>query len=307
MNLTSIARSIVLLPLGLLISCSNNEPANDLPPASIAPAIDNNTNPPMVGKNATGVMGTIERLDPALDALLPPDAKVEIIVDGLHWAEGPVWYKGGLFFSDVPQNTLYRWTPEKGVSVYLKPSGYTGATPRGGEPGSNGLTLDHQGRLTICQHGDRRVVRLEKDSKTLTVLADHYQGKRFNSPNDLCYDAAGNLYFSDPPYGLEGKGQDPKKEMDMNGVYLRRVNGDLIRLNTGQINYPDGKTAPLNFPNGVALSPDEKSLFIEVSDPQHPVYLKYDVEPDGNVSHGRVFFDAKDLLAKKNSRACLME
>lgn len=298
MNLKPIARPLLLIALGCLSSCSKNDPSQ-LAPAAFAPPIDNDLNPPMTVKAASGVLGTVDRLDSALDALLPADAKAEVIVDGLQWAEGPVWYQGGLFFSDVPQNTAYRWTATKGVEVYLKPSGYTGTRPRGGEPGSNGLTVDHQGRLTLCQHGDRRVARLEKDGKTLTVLADHYQGKRFSSPNDLCYDANGNLYFTDPPYGLEGKDQDPKKEMDVNGVYLVRTSREIVRLNTGGIHYPDGRIAPLNFPNGVALSPDGKSLFVEDSDPENPVYLKYDVNPDGNVSNGTVFFDAKDLLAKK--------
>jgi gluconolactonase len=273
--------------------------AAELPPASIGPQLNNNLNPPSPAKNATGTLGKIERLDPALDALIPPDAKVEILVENIQWAEGPVWAMGGLFFSDVPQNTVYRWTQDKGVSVYLKPSGYTGTTPRGGEPGSNGLTIDSEGRLVLCQHGDRRVARLEKDGKTLTVLADKYNGMRFNSPNDLCFDAKGNLYFTDPPYGLEGKDQDPKKEMDRNGIYLRRSSGELIRLNTGDIVYADGKTARLNFPNGVALSPDQKSLFVCVSDPDHPVYLKYDIEPDGTVRNGKVFFDAFHMAAKK--------
>jgi len=251
----------------------------------------------MTAKLASGVQGTIERLDPAFDALVPADAKVEILADDITWAEGPAWFKGGLLFSDIPQNTVYRWTPD-GIHVYLKPSGYTGSTPRGGEPGSNALTLDHEGRLTLCQHGDRRVVRLEHDGK-LTVLADKYKGMRFSSPNDLCYNKNDDLYFTDPPYGLEQRDADPKKEMDKNAVYLRRAGGELIRLNTGDIIYPDGKTTPLNFPNGIALSPDEKSLFICVSDPDHPVYLKYDVQPDGNVANGKVFFDTAPWFEKK--------
>jgi gluconolactonase len=140
---------------------------------------------------------------------------------------------------------------------------------------------------------------LEKDGHTLTTLADKYKGMRFNSPNDLCYDSKGNLYFTDPPYGMEHRDKDPKKEMDKNAVYLLRTNGEIVRLNTGDIVYPDGKTAPLNFPNGVALSPDEKSLYICVSDPDHPVYLKYDVQADGNIANGKVFFDSAPMFAKK--------
>jgi gluconolactonase len=245
------------------------------------------------------VQGTIERLDPALDELLAPDAKVEILASGITWAEGPVWYKGGLLFSDIPQNAIYRWTPEDGIHLFMQPSGYTGATPRGGEPGSNALTLDHEGRLTLCQHGDRRVVRIEKDDKTVTVLADKYKGMRFSSPNDLCYNAKGELYFSDPPYGLVDRDKDPKKEMDRNAVYLRRTNGELIRLDTAVIPYADGKTVPLVFPNGVALSPDEKNLYLCVSDPDHPVFMKYDVQEDGALKNGHIFFDTAPMFAKK--------
>ena len=271
--------------------------ASELPPASIGPALDNNTNSPMQAKNASGVLGTIERLDPAVDKLLPADAKVEILVDDVDWAEGPIWFHEGLNFSDVKQNTMYRWTPEKGVGVYLKPSGYTGTTPRGNEPGSNGLTLDRQGRLVMCQHGDRRVCRLENDWKTLTVLADRYDGKRLNSPNDLCFDSKGNLYFTDPPYGLEQRDDDPKKELE-NAAYLVRPSGEIVRLNLGTIEYAPGKSGPVRYPNGVALSVDEKTLYFCISDPDHPVYLKYDIQSDGNIANGKVFFDTTPMFAK---------
>ena len=240
----------------------------------------------MFARNATGTLGSIQRLDPAADDLLAQDAKIEILVDGLDWAEGPVWSAGGLYFSDVKQNTLYRWTPEGGVKPFLQPSGYTGSTPRGGEPGSNGLTLDHEGRLVICQHGNRRVVRLEKDGKTITPLAERYQGKRFNSPNDLCFDSKGNLYFTDPPYGLVERDNDPLKEME-NSAYLLRPSGELLRLTTG-----------IKYPNGIVLTPDEKGLYILVSDTSNPVVMKYDVQPDGSIANGRVFFDAKSLAAQ---------
>jgi gluconolactonase len=274
-----------LLVLITAMGCANGNDRSSSPAASTLPS--NNLNPPMVAANASGTVGSIERLDPAIDELLAPDAKIELLVNGLQWAEGPVWSAGGLYFSDVPQNTLYRWTPTDGVHPFLKPSGYTGVIPRGGEPGSNGLTLDHQGRLVICQHGDRRVVRLEHDGKTLTVLADRYKGMRFSSPNDLCFDSHGNLYFTDPPYGLVGHDQDPTKEMDLNGVYLRRPSGELIRLDVD-----------LKFPNGIAFTPDEKGLYILVSDPNNPVVMKYDVQGDGTVMNGRVNFDASALHAK---------
>ena len=166
MKLQPLARSLLLVvPLLDSLACSSSNP----------PQVDlkNNTNAPMVPTNASGTLGTIERLDPALDQLLPKEAKLEILVQGLDWAEGPVWdaRHGRLIFSDVPQNTAYQWSPGKGVSVYLKPSGYTGTTPRGGEPGSNGLTMDREGRLVLSEHGDHRLARLEKDGKK-TTLAD---------------------------------------------------------------------------------------------------------------------------------------
>lgn len=294
MNLKRIARFIGLFAIAVTAAGC----ASHLAPASIGPALDNDTNPPKVAKNATGVLGTIERLDPAIDKLLPPDAKVEILVEGVDWAEGPVWFHDGLNFSDVKQNTMYRWTPAGGVHAYLKPSGYTAAAPRGGEPGSNGLTLDRQGRLVMCQHGNRQVARLENDWKTLTVLADRYDGKRLNSPNDLCFDSKGNLYFTDPPYGLEAADSDPKKELE-NSAYLVRASGEIVRLNLGTIDYGGGKSGPVRYPNGVALSVDEKSLYICVSDAKHPVFLKYDIQPDGNIASGRVFFDATPMLEKK--------
>lgn len=286
MELTTLTRSLLVLPLFMALACGGSHRPSSIPSASLAP-LPNNTNPPMVARNTTGTLGTITRLDPAIDALLAADAKVEILIDGIQWAEGPVWSDGGLYFSDVPQNTIYRWTPEAGVVPYLQPSGYTGTTPRGGEPGSNGLTLDRQGHLVMCQHGDRRVARLEADGK-VTSLADKFDGKRFSSPNDLCYDSKGNLYFTDPPYGLEKQDKDPKKETDLNGVYLLRASGELIRT-----------PIDLKFPNGVALSPDEKSLFICVSDSKNPVIMKYDLQPDGNVANGKVFFDTSALLAKR--------
>ncbi len=161
----------------------------------------NNLNKGFTVRPASGPLGSIERLDPALDALLGPDAVIEKLAVGFDWSEGPVWMPGNyLLFSDVPLNMIFRWDARSGVSIHQSPSGYTGATPRGGEPGSNGLTRDQQGRLIACQHGDRRVARWE-NGRFVTV-ADKFEGKRFNSPNDLCFHSNGDLYFTDPPYGL---------------------------------------------------------------------------------------------------------
>ena len=235
--------------------------------------------------------GSIERLDPALDKLLAPDAKLEKLAEGFNWSEGPVWVADGayLLFSDVPENTVYRWTERRGVDIYLKPSGYTGdpAEYDGKERGSNGLTLDAEGRLVLCQHGNRQVARLA-DGGRFVPLADRYNGKRFNSPNDLCFDSAGNLYFTDPPYGLA---KSAKKEIDFQGVY---------RVSPAPA--PGGKvtllTHELDRPNGIALSPDQKILYVAQSHGPAPIIMAYEILSDGRLGEGRVLFDAKPLAEK---------
>src|SRR6266487_3530322 len=164
-----------------------------------------------------GALGKLEMEDAKFYELVPKDAKIEKLAEGFGWAEGPVWMGHFVIFSDVIGNTAYKWKQGKGLGQFMKPSGYTGSTPRGGEPGSNGLTRDPQGRLVMCEHGDRRVSRVENGRKT--TLVDRYMGKRLNSPNDVIFKSNGDMYFTDPPYGLEGKNDDPKKEMDCNGVY----------------------------------------------------------------------------------------
>ena len=233
------------------------------------------------------VVGHIERDDPALDALISPDAKIEVIASGFAWCEGPVWRKkeGYLLFSDIPGNTIYRWSERGGLSVFLRPSGYTEDDPFGWELGSNASTLDLQGRLVFCDQGNRRVVRLNESNFTKTVLADRFEGKRLNSPNDLVYRSNGDLYFTDPPYGLQGKNADPHKELAFNGVYRLDTRGRLTCI-----------ISDLTFPNGIAFSPDEKTLYIQVSDPNNARWMAYDVMPDGSVAHGRVFFDANALV-----------
>ena len=178
------------------------------------------------------------------------------------------------------------------VSVFLKPSGYTGTTPRGGEPGSNGLLMDTQGRLVLCQHGDRRVARLEAGG-TFTTLADRYNGKRFNSPNDGVFKSNGDLYFTDPPYGLVGLNADPAKELDFNGVY--------------RISASDGKvtllTREMTFPNGIAFSPDEKTLYVANSDPKKAIWMAFPVQDDGTLGAGRVFGDVTSSVGSKTGLA----
>lgn len=229
----------------------------------------------------------IERLDARLDALIAPDAKIEILAEGYDWSEGPVWVKSGgfLLFSDVPQNVIYRWREGEGPRVYLKPSGYTSSAPRGGEIGSNGLTLDREGRLVLAQHGDRRIARmdapLDDPKPAFTTLADRYQGKRFHSPNDLVFKSNGDLYFTDPAYGLEKQFEDPAREMDWYGVY-RRDRGGVVTLLTREMTRP----------NGLAFSPDERVLYVAQSDPDAAIVRAFAVESDGTLGASRVFFDA---------------
>ena len=242
-------------------------------------------------------VGSIERLDPALDAIVPKEAVIEKVADGFKWTEGPVWIHAGyLLFAEIPSNRIMKWSPRGGVSLFLHPSGYLGSAPFGGrEPGSNGMTLDPQGRLTVAGHARRDVYRLESLEKgaTVTVLAEKYQGKRLNSPNDLVYKSDGSLYFTDPPYGLPSQSdRDPQKELTFNGVF-RIPNAASHRAGAAP---DDGKLQliikDLTRPNGIAFSPDERHLYIAVSDPAHKVWMRYDVKPDGTVANGRVFYDA---------------
>ena len=221
--------------------------------------------------------GHIERLDPALDQLLAPDAHMEKIASGFTWSEGPVWYDGGLVFSDVPKNIAYRWQPgATSAKVFLQPSGQLKPAPGFREPGSNGLTLDRQGRLLLCQCGERRVARYENGA--FTSVADRFEGKRFNSPNDLVVRHDGTIYFTDPPYGLEGGEKSPLREIPFCGVYRVGTDGAVTAV-----------VRDLTFPNGIAFSPDERVLYVGVTDDNTRI-MAYDVQPDGSVANPRVFF-----------------
>lgn len=226
-------------------------------------------------------VGSIERLDPRFDGLVPRDAIVEELATGLEWAEGPLWDRadGSLLFSDVPRNVIQRWTPGAGVTTVLERSGYTGDAPFAGpEPGSNGLTWDRDGRLVFCQHGNRRVVRRETDGR-LSVLADRFEGRRFNSPNDLVYRSNGDLYFTDPPYGLPGTFQDPAKEIPFQGVYRVARDGKVSAV-----------VRDLQAPNGLAFSPDEKLLYVGDS---MGGWTVHGVRSDGTLGPGRPFADPR--------------
>jgi gluconolactonase len=236
--------------------------------------------------------GNIVRLDPRFDALVPSDAQLETIAEGFTWTEGPVWNRHGnyLLFSDIPSNSILKWKAGEGVTTFLKPSGYTGTKPfEGKEPGSNGLIYDGAGRLVICQHGDRQIIRLEPNGAK-TTLADRYNGKRFNSPNDLVFKSNGDLYFTDPPFGLPKTFKDPRKELPFQGVYRLSRDRKLTLL------IKDLKT-----PNGIAFSPDEKILYVTDVNPKRTAWLAYDVSEDGNVANGRIFADASQWRREPSS------
>jgi gluconolactonase len=236
-------------------------------------------------------VGRIERLDKRFDALIPPGTAIEKIADGIDWAEGPLWDSRNamLLFSDIPRNGIFSVRPGSPVTLVLHPSGYTKEQEFAGrEPGSNGLTFDAQGRLVICQHGDRRVVRREENG-TFTVLADRYQGKRLNSPNDLVFRSNGDLYFTDPPYGLPGVFVDAEKELPFQGVFRLTADGTLTVLVTD-----------LRAPNGIALSPDEKTLYVSNAQSTKPIWMAYDVRSDGSIGPGRQFAEARAFVRPRD-------
>ena len=264
---------LLLYSIALITGCNNNL---------------NNKNQPVLERYKT--IGTIERFDPALDNIISPNAKAEIIAEGFEWSEGPLWIEkhNMLLFSDVPMNTVYKWTEEKGKEVYLKPSGYTGEIQSEcKEPGSNGLTLDNDGNLVLCQHGDRRVSRmdalLDKPAAKFISLADKFNGKRFSSPNDLVFNSSGELFFTDPPYGLKTQDDsDPKKEISFNGVYKVKKDGAVILL-----------TDSITRPNGIALFPGEKRLLVANSDPDKPNWYVFDVN-GVSLANGKIFYSTTD-------------
>lgn len=260
---------VPLLALGLLSSISEGEAkkANEYP-----------------------ARGKVERLDPAINKLIPKDSQIQQLAEGFIWTEGPVWIDddqgGHVLFSDIPNNRIMKWSEANGLKLFMKPAGYTGKKPRGGEPGTNGLLLDAKGRLVMCEHGDRRVTRLENGKKT--VLAHKYKGKRLHSPNDAVFHSNGDLYFTDPPYGLEKRWEDPARELDFCGVYRVSKDGKLTLL-----------TKEMTRPNGIAFSPDEKTLYVANSDPEMAIWKAFPVKKNGTLGKGKVFFDATKWVGKK--------
>ncbi len=227
----------------------------------------------------TPSIGKIIRLDPAFDALVPKDANIEKVATGFLFTEGPVWRpEGVLWFSDVPGNVLRSVTPSGEVKVLIQNAGGIASAPPGSFVGPNGMIAGKDGAVLLCQHTNRRIVRVGQDL-TVTPYLEKFEGHRFNSPNDLIYRSDGTLYFTDPPYGLLKQDDDPAKELTFNGVFLYR-NGRLQAI-----------IKDLTRPNGIALSPDEKTLYVANSDEKKRFWMRYDVAADGTVSNGRIFYD----------------
>lgn len=227
----------------------------------------------------------IERLDPALDRLIEPNTTIRDLGGNFRWSEGPVWHpeRGELYFSDVPENVIHTWNPKYGYREFMRPSGTTGATPAGRSAGSNGLAFGKDGHLLICEHGDRRITRFVA-GQGKQVVAERWNGKRFNSPNDLVLHSSGAIYFTDPIYGLKDGEKDPAREIDFCGIFRVMPDGrvDLIARD-------------LERPNGIGLSPDENTLYVANSHRPRPVIMAYPLDGNGLAGAGRVFFEAGSL------------
>jgi len=233
--------------------------------------------------------GSVQKLDSKLDRIIAPGTLPEILAEGFEWSEGPLWLptERKVIFSDIPNNSIFEWSEQEGLQLYLKPSGYTGTLPRGGEMGSNGLLLDPEGNLVLCQHGDRRMARmiapLEDPAAEFETLAGSWGGKRFNSPNDAVFKSNGDLYFTDPAYGMEHRYGDTLREMDFTGIFKLGTDGSITLLS-------DQLTAP----NGIGFSPDESKLYVANSGgATGPLWMVYEVGTDGTLFNASLFCDAK--------------
>ncbi|MEM7656013.1 MAG: SMP-30/gluconolactonase/LRE family protein [Bacteroidota bacterium] len=233
-------------------------------------------------------------MDARFDQIVAPETEIEVLAGGFDWTEGPVWIEAGqyLLFTDIPPNSIFKWKEGEGSSLYLKPAGYTSQTERGGEVGANGLLQDAEGKLVLCQHGNRQVARmnapLEAPLPDFVPLATHYQDQRFNSPNDATFRKDGSLFFTDPPYGLEYNMDDPAKEIEFQGVYQVSPDGEVTLV-----------TAELSRPNGIGFSPTEETLYVANSDPKRAIWMSYPVS-DSSIGEGSIFFDATDQVGADN-------
>ncbi len=239
---------------------------------------------------------SIEILDVEALQIISPNAEIKEIANGHTWTEGPLWIEDGsyLLFSDIPNNTVYKIDSVGKTTVFLNPSGYTGEIPREGELGSNGLLLNQDGDLVLLQHGDRRIAKMDASlgnpNPKYITLVDSYKGKKLNSPNDGVFDSDGNLYFTDPPYGLQDGVNDLTKELDFQGVFCLKISGELVLVDE------------LTRPNGITFSPDGSKLYLAVSDPEHAVWYRYDIVAPGEVKNRTLFFDVTDLVGKKGQQ-----
>ena len=236
---------------------------------------------------------SIEILDDEALQIISPNTEIKEIASGFTWTEGPLWIENGnyLLFSDIPTNKIFKIDSDGKTTGYLDPAGYTGEIPRDGEMGSNGLLLSQEGDLVLLQHGDRRIAKmdatLDSPNPKYITLVDSYNGKKFNSPNDGVFDSDGNLYFTDPPYGLQDGVNDLGKELDFQGVFCLKTSGELVLIDK------------LTRPNGITFSPDGSKMYVAVSDPEHAVWYRYDVVAPGEVKNRTLFFDVTDLVGKK--------
>jgi gluconolactonase len=270
-------RYVFFIAFSIFISCKSNPKAD---------SAENNAVDPFMEQL------TIEVYDPIANALIDSNTTFEILAQGFYWSEGPLWVDElqAVIFSDIPANTIYKWSEKDSLGVYLKSAGHTGEENRDSDKGPNGLILDLENKLLLCQHGDRRIARMDADVKNpqeqFITIADTYEGKKFNSPNDLVMNRAGNIYFTDPSYGLPG---NKTGEIGVNGVF--KVSFD--KVVTLLID-------SLGWPNGIALSLDEQTLYINQSDPENPVLYSYDIAADGSLENGKILFDF--LFLAENAR-----
>jgi gluconolactonase len=253
----------------------------------------NNTSNKTSASTKDSAVASIELYDSSANEAINKNAFIQVIATGFKWAEGPVWIpaKQMLLFSDVPNNKIYKWTQADSVQLFLSPSGYTGTAPRKGEVGSNGLTLDNKGRLLLCQDGDRQIgilnASLDSPKASYTTVTSNYNGKKFNSPNDIIVSSNGTIYFTDPIYGLEKGADDPARELQFEGVFKVDTSGKTILL-----------IDSISRPNGIALSNDEKILYVASSNDAHSKWYAYNLDDKGNITRGKVLLDAAELKAK---------
>ena len=265
------SQDILIIALALFFSCT--------------PATKNTESKSPATSTSFEVTGEVARLNDAINSLISPEARIEILAKGFNWSEGPVWVKDGsyLLFSDVPENTIYKWSEENGIEEYLNPSGYTSEEPGSGE-GSNGLIINSENKLVLCQHGDRRVAvmaaPLSAPETNYLTIVDNFNGLKFNSPNDADFDSNNNLFFTDPPYGLKNGMDDPGKELEFQGVYRYSNSGELSLV-----------TDKLSRPNGLGLSHDDRTLYVANSDPERSIWMAYELDEEGKMLNERVFYD----------------